>query len=132
MSARAALTQARVAQHTAMQTEHACDYEQALRADELSLLDEQAAVRQACRMLGFVEEDALLLDQAWQHQSQRTGHFDPTHWPDHAQDFGLAPWPRNDAFAPCPQHLGLYAVLPDAAWVGRFEQSCVLKFHLWF
>ena len=132
MSARAALTQALVTQHAAMQTEHACDYEQALRADELSLSDEQAAVRQACRMLGFVEEDALLLDQAWQRQSQRTGHFDPTHWPDNAQDFGLAPWPRNDAFAPCPQHLGLYAVLPDAAWVARMAQAGVPTVQLRF
>lgn len=132
MNTRAALTQALVAQHAAMQTEHACDYEQALRADELSLSDEQAAVRQACRMLGFVEEDALLLDQAWQRQSQRTGHFDPTHWPDNAQDFGLAPWPRNDAFAPCPQHLGLYAVLPDAAWVARMAQAGVPTVQLRF
>ena len=132
MSTREALTQALVTQHAAMQTEHACDYEQALRADELSLSDEQAAVRQACRMLGFVEEDALLLDQAWQRQSQRTGHFNPTHWPDNAQDFGLAPWPRNDAFAPCPQHLGLYAVLPDAAWVARMAQEGVPTVQLRF
>ena len=132
MNTRAALTQALVTQHAAMQTEHACDYEQALRADELSLSDEQAAVRQACRMLGFVEEDALLLDQAWQRQSQRTGHFNPTHWPDNAQDFGLAPWPRNDAFAPCPQHLGLYAVLPDAAWVDRMAQAGVPTVQLRF
>ena len=132
MSARDALTQALVARHASMQTEHACDYEQALRADELSLSDEQAAVRQACRMLGFVEEDARLLDQAWQRQSQRTGHFDPTHWPDNAQDFGLAPWPRNDAFAPCPQHLGLYAVLPDAAWVARMAQAGVPTVQLRF
>ncbi len=132
MSAREALTQALVTLHAAMQTEHACNYEQALRADELSLSDEQAAVRQACRMLGFVEEDALLLDQAWQRQSQGTGHFDPTHWPDNAQDFGLAPWPRNDAFAPCPQHLGLYAVLPDAAWVARMAQAGVPTVQLRF
>ncbi len=83
-------------------------------------------------MLGFVEEDALLLDQAWQRQSQRTGHFDPTHWPDNAQDFGLAPWPRNDAFATCPQHLGLYAVLPDAAWVARMAQEGVPTVQLRF
>ncbi len=132
MSAREALTQALVTLHAAMQTEHACNYEQALRADELSLSDEQAAVRQACRMLGFVEEDALLLDQAWQRQSQGTGHFDPTHWPDNAQDFNLAPWPRNDAFAPCPQHLGLYAVLPDAAWVARMAQAGVPTVQLRF
>ena len=132
MSAREALTRALTTLHAAMQTEHACNYEQALRADELSLSDEQAAVRQACRMLGFVEEDALLLDQAWQRQSQRTGHFDLTHWPDNAQDFGLAPWPRNDAFAPCPQHLGLYAVLPDAAWVARMAQAGVPTVQLRF
>ncbi|WP_341685194.1 thiamine phosphate synthase [Limnohabitans sp.] len=132
MNAREALTQALVARHAAMQTEHSCDFEQALRADELFLPDEQAAVRQACRMLGFVEEDARLLDQAWQRQSQRTGHFDPTHWPDSAQDFGLVPWPRNNAFAPCPEHLGLYAVLPDAAWIARMAQAGVPTVQLRF
>ena len=132
MSSREALAHALVTRHAALQTQHSCAYEQALRGNELALPDEQAAVRQACRMLGFVEEDALLLDQAWQRQSQRTGHFDPSHWPDHAQDFGLAPWPRNDAFAPCPQHLGLYAVLPDAAWVARMAQAGVPTVQLRF
>ncbi|MEY5027939.1 MAG: hypothetical protein RLZ63_254 [Pseudomonadota bacterium] len=132
MNARQALTQELVRLHAAMQTEHACTFEQALVSDELGLADEQAAVRQACRMLGFVEEDVQLLDQAWQRQSQRTGRFDPQHWPDEPQDFDIAPWPRTKAFAPCPQSLGLYAVLPDAQWVARMAQAGVPTVQLRF
>ena len=48
--------------------------------------------------------------------------------------------PRNDessgacfdAFAPCPYHLGLYAVLPDAAWVGRMARAGVPTVQLRF
>jgi thiamine-phosphate pyrophosphorylase len=132
MSARQRLTQELVRLHAAMQTEHACTFEQALVSDEINLPDEQVAVRQACRMLGFVEEDVQLLDQAWQRQSQRTGHFDPHHWPDEPQDFDIEPWPRTKAFAPCPQSLGLYAVLPDAQWVARMAQAGVPTVQLRF
>lgn len=132
MNARQRLTQELVRLHSAMQTEHACSLEQALVSDEISLTDEQAAVRQACRMLGFVEEDAQLLDQAWQRQSQRTGRFDPQHWPDEPADFGVEPWPRERAFASCPTSLGLYAVLPDAQWVARMAQAGVPTVQLRF
>ena len=44
----------------------------------------------------------------------------------------MAPWPRPNAFAPCPQHLGLYAVLPDAAWVGRMARAGVPTLQLRF
>jgi thiamine-phosphate pyrophosphorylase len=74
----------------------------------------QAAVLQGARMLGFIEADAQCVAQAWQHQAQRLGQFDPLHWPDQALDFQMPAWPRQNAFAPCPRALGLYAVLPNA------------------
>lgn len=81
------------------------------------------AAKQACLAMGFIEIDAECLGLAWQAMSQRTGHFDPTSWPDEPSDFGIRPWPRADAFASCPKALGLYAVLPDAAWVGRMARA---------
>lgn len=128
----ASLAQQLVALHAAMQTEHACTPEQATRLDENHLPVEHQAVRQACRMLGFVEEDVQLLDQAWHRQTLRLGHFNPARWPDDPQDFGVAPWPRAQAFASCPEALGLYAVLPDAAWVGRMAQAGVPTVQLRF
>ena len=80
-----------------------------------------AAPRQACAALGFIEVDAECLARAWQAQTQRTGAFDAQAWPEHPADFGMRPFPptaRADAFPPCPERLGLYAVLPDAA-LGR-------------
>lgn len=132
MTAHHALTQQLLSLHAAMQTEPACNLAQATQDDERDLPHEQAAVRQACRMLGFVPEDVLLLDQAWQRQTLRTGQFNPEHWPDNAQDFDVAPWPRDNAFPPCPQALGLYAVLPDAAWVARMAQAGVPTVQLRF
>jgi len=38
----------------------------------------------------------------------------------------------SSAFPPCPQHLGLYAVLPDAAWVGRMARAGVPTVQLRF
>ncbi|MCM2342337.1 thiamine phosphate synthase [Rhodoferax sp.] len=35
-------------------------------------------------------------------------------------------------FPPCPHHLGLYAVLPDAAWVGRMARAGVPTVQLRF
>ena len=81
------------------------------------------AALQACSTLGFVMHDAQCLAQAWLARSQRTGAFEPEHWPDEPADFGLQPLPRLHAFAACPQHLGLYAVLPDAQWVGRMARA---------
>lgn len=132
MTSRQDLTEQLVRLHSAMRTDHACSLAQAIRESEHGLPAEQTAIRQACRMLGFVEEDVQLLDQAWQRQNQRTGQFTPEHWPDDAQDFGVAPWPRENAVAPCPQALGLYAVLPDAAWVGRMAQAGVPTVQLRF
>lgn len=90
------------------------------------------AAKQACLALGFIEIDAECLAKAWQAQSQRTGKFDANAWPDAPADFGRRPWPRSDAFAPCPKALGLYAVLPDAAWVGRMARTGVPTVQLRF
>lgn len=91
----------------------------------------QAAL-QACSTLGFIAADAQALARAWQAQTLRTGHFDALHWPDDARDFGLQAVPHPQAFAPCPRRLGLYAVLPDAAWVGRMARAGVPTVQLRF
>jgi thiamine-phosphate pyrophosphorylase len=75
--------------------------------------------------LGFIALDADCLAAAWARKVQRTGVADPLAWPDAPADFGMQAWPRVDAFAPCPQRLGLYAVLPDSAWVHRMAHAGV-------
>lgn len=86
----------------------------------------------ACRALDFIETDAQCVASAWQKQTERTGHVDATAWPNEPQDFGLRPFPQKDAFATCPHQLGLYAVLPDAAWVGRMARAGVPTLQLRF
>lgn len=90
------------------------------------------AALQACSSLCFIAHDAQTLARAWQAQTVRTGGFDARHWPDDPRDFGLQPLPRAQAFAPCPQALGLYGVLPDAAWVGRMARAGVPTVQLRF
>ncbi len=92
----------------------------------------EAAVQLACLRMGFDGVDAQVIAQAWQRQSQRLGQFDPAAWPIAPQDFGIAAWPRSHSFAPCPQALGLYVVLPDAAWVGRMARAGVPTVQLRF
>jgi len=92
-------------------------------------------VRQAAALLGFIEHDAECLARAWQAQTRRLGLFDADDWPATPADFGLREFPpqaRDDAFAPCPERLGLYAVLPDAAWVGRMARAGVPTVQLRF
>lgn len=96
------------------------------------LPEAQAAALQGSRMLGFIEADAQCVAQAWWHQTQRLGQFDPMHWPDQALDFQMPAWPRQNAFAPCPRALGLYAVLPTAQWVSRMAQAGVPTLQLRF
>lgn len=86
----------------------------------------------AARSLGFIEADAAVVGRAWQARADRTGRVDATHWPDDPIDFGLAPWPRAEAFAPCPRSLGLYAVLPDADRVAHMAQAGVPTLQLRF
>ncbi len=90
------------------------------------------AAHMACVALGFIAADAQVVARAWQRQSVRLGRFDAEAWPCEAQDFGLSPWPREGACAPCPHALGLYAVLPDAAWVGRMARAGVPTVQLRF
>jgi thiamine-phosphate pyrophosphorylase len=90
------------------------------------------AAKQACLALGFVEIDAECLGLAWQAMTRRMDKFDAQAWPDEPADFGMLPWPRADAFAACPKTLGLYAVLPDAAWVGRMARAGVPTVQLRF
>ena len=90
------------------------------------------AVKAACRSMGFINIDAECVALAWQAQTARSGSFDPSHWPDQPQDFNIQPRPRADAFAPCPKNLGLYAVLPDANWVGRMARCGVPTVQLRF
>ena len=101
------------------------------RTDE-ALPDVARAAIAAARSLGFVEHDAAVVAQAWQARFERTGRTDPEVWPDEPADFGLAPWPRAEAFAPCPKALGLYAVLPDADSVARLAQAGVPTLQLRF
>ena len=93
------------------------------------------AAKQASMTLGFIDADAECLASAWHAQTVRTGHFDAQAWPDSPVDFGMGAFPpgtRSDAFAPCPERLGLYAVLPDAAWVGRMARAGVPTVQLRF
>ena len=84
----------------------------------------------ACLQLGFIPIDAACIADAWLAQITRTGNT--TDWPSNPADFGIHPHPRADAFAACPQQLGLYAVLPDAAWVGRMARAGVPTVQLRF
>ncbi len=87
---------------------------------------------QACSALGFIAHDAQVLAHAWQARWERTGSTTPEIWPTVAQDFGLQARPHAAPFAVCPQQLGLYAVLPDAAWVGRMARAGVPTVQLRF
>jgi thiamine-phosphate pyrophosphorylase len=98
----------------------------------VSLSKEMQGVWVGCRMLGFVAHDAQCIMQAWQIQSDRMGAFDLTLWPSQPSDFGISPFPRLNAFAPCPKQLGLYAVLPNAQWVARMAQAGVPTVQLRF
>lgn len=91
-----------------------------------------ASIAAAARTMGFIEVDAQALAQAWCRQSERTGRFDAAHWPDLPADFGWSTPAPHERFAPCPQRLGLYAVLPDARWVARMVQAGVPTLQLRF
>ena len=90
------------------------------------------AARQACERMGFIQIDADCVASAWQKQSEHTGRFEATRWPTDPIDFGILPLTREGGFAPCPRQLGLYAVLPDAAWVGRMARAGVPTVQLRF
>lgn len=79
----------------------------------------------ACHALDFDTADAKRVAAAWRAQYVRQSHFNPEQWPVRAEDYGLSPWSKNEASVPCPQHMGLYAVVPDASWVKRMAQAGV-------
>lgn len=118
--------------HGVMLAGEAITYEHALRPTDVSLSEETAGIMQGCRMLGFLEHDAKCIANAWHAQSLRTGEFSVRNWPRLPQDYGVASVPRSNAFPACPQHLGLYAVLPNAAWVARMAQAGVPTVQLRF
>ena len=92
------------------------------------------AAKTASLRLGFIEIDAEVLGLAWQRMSNRTGSFDPHVWPNRPADFGIAPWPRANAFPGCAdsKHLGLYAVVPGALWIARMARAGVPVVQLRF
>ena len=94
--------------------------------------DSFSASLMAARLLGFLEHDAQCVAQAWDAQSKRSGQFDPAAWPDEPADFGLSTELSAKAFPRCPSKLGLYAVLPDAAWVARMVELEVPTVQLRF
>ncbi len=126
------IAQAMATQHAAMLAGNAASYAQAVHANDATLSTETAGVLQGCRMLGFLEHDAQCVAQAWGLQTKRTGQFSVNDWPCTPQDFGIAPAPRANAFPTCPHALGLYAVLPDAQWVGRMVRAGVPTVQLRF
>lgn len=90
-----------------------------------------AALR-ASHELGFIDADALCVARAWSKRSRRTGQFDPAHWPDEPADFDIAPYPRDHAYPRVPRPIGLYAVMPDAAWTIRMARAGVPTVQLRF
>jgi thiamine-phosphate pyrophosphorylase len=125
-----AMAQSIVHAHQASLALPLAPHAQALKGDAGDLVF--AAALQAGHLLGFVPADALCLAQAWSNQAMRTGEFHPEQWPTEAVDFDMAPMPRSDAFAPCPTSLGLYAVMPDAAWTIRMARAGVPTVQLRF
>ncbi|APD13683.1 thiamine phosphate synthase [Pandoraea pulmonicola] len=73
---------------------------------------------------GFAPHDALVLARAWRSDGSHARTEDAAtlgEWPTVLETFpvvlGQAPSPGH--FPPCPARLGLYPVLPDAAWCER-------------
>ncbi len=119
-------------QHARMLAGDARAYEQVIHDADAKLAPQTVAVLRACRMLGFLEHDAVCVANAWQAQSLRTRHFSVTDWPVNPLDFGVNTTPGSNAFPACPHRLGLYAVLPDAAWVRRMALADVATLQLRF
>lgn len=96
----------------------------------------------AASQMGFIAADAQCLARAWQCQSERMGQFNPQLWPCELQDFEKSANPPKNPeetkghfrprlpFASTDGELGLYAVLPDAAWVERMAVAGVKTLQL--
>jgi thiamine-phosphate pyrophosphorylase len=94
--------------------------------------DVHEAALMACKTLGFIASDSACLAKAWEQMFKRTGQFNPNEWPAAPQDFGMQPWPRTSSFSECPLQLGLYSVLPSAAWVAQMAWAGVPTVQLRF
>jgi thiamine-phosphate pyrophosphorylase len=102
--------------------------------EEISSQYELAGALAAIQM-GFIEKDAQILGKAWFRMTEQDGGFHPHKWPHRPEHFALMPWTRNmnsHAFPECPQHLGLYAIMPDADWVKRMVDAEVPTVQLRF
>ncbi|MHA7151742.1 thiamine phosphate synthase, partial [Burkholderia pseudomallei] len=88
-------------------------------ASRAPLADDWIAALAAFLDCGFAASDALVLALAWRDGDEARGGdpwpVDPARFP---RVLGLPAAPEP-AFAPCPQRLGLYPVLPSAEWVER-------------
>ncbi len=92
----------------------------------------QAIAYAAARRLGFIPADAECIAQAWQRQSERSGQFDLQAWPSTAVDFGLRTHLDSHDFPAAPMNMGVYAVLPNADWVGRMARAGLTTLQLRF
>jgi thiamine-phosphate pyrophosphorylase len=99
-------------------------------ADHYELAGALAAIE-----MGFIESDAKVLGKAWSRMTLHDGGFNPFKWPSRPEQFNLLPWTRNmnpKAFKECPKRLGLYGVMPDAAWVKRMVDAEIPTVQLRF
>ena len=119
-------------QHANLQLGEPTPWAGTLLPPDAALDTDTQAVLSACRRLGFVEHDAQTVALGWAAQTRRLGTLNPDLWPNEPADFGMAPFPRAQGFQDCPQRLGLYAVLPDAHWVGRMARAGVPTLQLRF
>lgn len=83
--------------------------------------------------MDFEPHDAVCLARAWQ-KGDRLGE---THWPTQLTHFPAvtltsAPLPATCIFPSCPERLGLYVVVPDAAWIERLVPLGVPTLQLRF
>ncbi|TMS57037.1 thiamine phosphate synthase [Imbroritus primus] len=79
--------------------------------------------------MDFEPHDAVCLARAW--------HVGDTTWPTHLPRFPAvtlraAPLQAPGLFPPCPEQLGLYAVVPDAEWIERLVPLGVPTLQLRF
>jgi thiamine-phosphate pyrophosphorylase len=88
-------------------------------------------VKLACWQLGFVNQDAELIAQAWLKKSPELEDFDLQAWPSEISEFPLQV-STEPAFTSCPQQLGLYVVVPNAEWIKKLAPTNIDTLQLRF